>query len=103
MKKEDYLQIFNEKPKIISQKIVSLVPWMDNDPKHRSVVKEQQNQARLEILEWPSQSPDLNPIKKIRTVLKEHICAWKLTNLHYSNLHYSKCRDIGIWYVLDMQ
>jgi len=36
----------------------------DNDPKHTSkVAKETFDQLNLKVLEWPSQSPDLNPIE----------------------------------------
>lgn len=34
----------------------------DNDPKHRSSVLQQFfNKKNIQVLEWPSQSPDLNP------------------------------------------
>ena len=43
-----------------------------NHPKHTSeVVKECPNQARIDILDWPLQSPDLNPIENMWTVLKK--------------------------------
>ena len=35
----------------------------DNDPKHKAkVVTEWLNEAKINVLEWPSQSPDLKPI-----------------------------------------
>ena len=38
----------------------------DNDPKHTAkATKEWLKKKHIKVLEWPSQSPDLNPIKSV--------------------------------------
>ena len=45
---------------------------MDNDHKHTSkVVPKWLNDNKVKILEWPSQSPDLNPFENLLTELKK--------------------------------
>ena len=61
-KEEDYLQILQKKLKSSVRRLGLGCSWVfqhDNDPKHTSkVVKEWLNQARIEVLWWPSQSPE---------------------------------------------
>uniref|UniRef100_A0AAQ4S874 Transposase Tc1-like domain-containing protein n=1 Tax=Gasterosteus aculeatus aculeatus TaxID=481459 RepID=A0AAQ4S874_GASAC len=77
MKKEDYLQILQNNLKSSARRSGLGRSWVfqqDNDPKHASkVVIEWLNQARIRNLEWPSQSPDLNPFENMWTMLKKQV------------------------------
>ena len=71
MREENYVGILKQHLKTSVRKLKLGCKWvfqMDNDPKHTcKVVAKWLKDNKVKVLEWTSQSPDLNPI--------EHLCA----------------------------
>ncbi|KAG0975206.1 hypothetical protein G6F28_012988 [Rhizopus arrhizus] len=70
----------------------------DNDPKHTSkLVKKYLEQQSYNILEWPAQSPDLNPIENMWSLLKRRLNDYETAPKGMNELYE---RVTKVWYVL---
>jgi transposase len=88
MKKEEYHSILQRHaiPSGLRLYGKGFVMQQDNDPKHTSLLcknylQSKQENGVLRILEWPSQSPDLNPIELLWEELDREIKKHKPTSL----------------------
>ena len=85
MRMENYVDILKQHLKTSVRKLKLGCKWvfqMDNDPKHTSkVVAKWLKDNNVTVLEWPLQSPDLNPIEDLWAELKKRVRARRPTNL----------------------
>ena len=58
----------------------------DNDPKHKSrIVKKLLDEEVPEVIDWPSNSPDANPIENLWSVIKRRVEKRRPSNLNELN------------------
>ena len=85
MTMENYVAILKQHLKTSVRKLKLGRKWvfqMDDDPKHTSKdVEKWLKDNKVKLLEWLSQSPDLNPVENVWAELKKRVRARRPTNL----------------------
>lgn len=86
MNKEVYLDILKDNLHSSARKLRisrGLIFQQDGDPKHTSkLVANWFRQKKVTVLEWPAQSPDLNPIEHLWSILKKKVQEQNPSNIN---------------------
>lgn len=110
MRKEQYLSLIQDQlPVAIGQSEFeerNIVFQQDNDPKHASkLVSHWLKTQQFQVLEWPAQSPDLNPIENLWSIIKRKLGAyenpptgmnelWERVNEEWANISIEVCENL---------
>lgn len=79
-----YIDILLHNLKSSARKIGSPKDWIfqqDNDPKHKAhKTMSYFRQSRVKLMDWPPQSPDLNPMENLWSILDQKMDKSTVTN-----------------------
>ena len=95
MNSQGYLDILknNLKNSAVFMGLDNFIFQHDNDPKHASgIIKRFFDEKKIDVLPWPSQSPDLNPIEHVLAYMKI-----KLRGKNFEKKDHLKAEIIKIW------